>query len=94
MVNSLICSGKINLSEWESYVPSRATKAQSVERRWQRLVHNQRIRVKSLYIPLVMGAIKHWKSQRLDLALDTTMVAICFLLLLYPTKILNLALHL
>ena len=89
MVNSLICSGKINLSEWESYVPSRATKAQSVERtarvpgetpgnvssrRWQRLVHNQRIRVKSLYIPLVMGAIKHWKSQRLDLALDTTML--------------------
>jgi hypothetical protein len=74
MVNSLICSGKINLSEWESYVPSRATKAQSVERRWQRLVHNQKIRVKSLYIPLVMGAIKHWKSQRLYLALDTTML--------------------
>ena len=74
MVNSLIYSGKINLSEWESYVPSRATKAQSVERRWQRLVHNQRIRVRSLYIPLVMGAIKHWKSQRLYLALDTTML--------------------
>ncbi len=44
MINSLICSGKINLSEWESYVPTRATKAQSVERRWQRLIHNQRIR--------------------------------------------------
>jgi hypothetical protein len=37
MINALICSGKINLSEWESYVPSRATKAQSIERRWQRL---------------------------------------------------------
>jgi Transposase DDE domain len=74
MINALICSSKINLSEWESYVVSRATKAQSVERRWQRLVRNQRIRVKSLYIPLVMGAIKHWKSQRLYLALDTTML--------------------
>ena len=74
MVNSLICSGKINLSAWESYVPSRAKKAQSVERRWQRLVHNRRIRVKSLYIPLVMGAISNWKSQRLYLALDTTML--------------------
>jgi hypothetical protein len=74
MINALICSSEINLSEWESYVVSRATKAQSVERRWQRLVRNQRIRVKSLYIPLVMGAIKHWKSQRLYLALDTTML--------------------
>ncbi len=74
MINSLICSGKINLSEWESYVPSRATKAQSVERRWQRLIRNPRIRVKSLYIPLLMGAIKNWKFQRLYLALDTTML--------------------
>ena len=31
MINALICSSKINLSEWESYVISRATKAQSVE---------------------------------------------------------------
>ena len=29
MINALICSSKINLSEWESYVISRATKAQS-----------------------------------------------------------------
>jgi len=74
MINSLICSSKINLSEWESYVISRATKAQSVERRWQRLIGNPRIRVKSLYIPLLMGAIKNWKFQRLYLALDTTML--------------------
>ena len=74
MINSLICSGKINLSEWESYVPGRATKAQSVERRWQRLIRNPKIRVKSLYIPLLMGAIQNWKFQRLYLALDTTML--------------------
>lgn len=74
MMIGLIHSGKISLSEWECYIPSRARKAQSFERRWQRFVSNQRIRVRSLYIPLVLGAIKNWHSQRLYLALDTTML--------------------
>lgn len=74
MIIGLIQSGKISLSEWECYIPSRATKAQSFERRWQRFVSNQRIRVRSLYLPLVLGAIKNWHSQRLYLALDTTML--------------------
>jgi hypothetical protein len=74
MINGLIYSGKISLSEWECYIPSRATKAQSFERRWQRFVNNQRIRVRALYLPLVLGAIKNWRSQRLYLALDTTML--------------------
>ena len=56
MVNALICSSKINLSEWESYVISRASQAQSIERRWQRFVHNSRIKVKSLYVPVVQPA--------------------------------------
>ena len=74
MIIGLIESGKISLSEWECYIPSRATKAQSFERRWQRFVSNQRIRVRSLYVPLVLGAIKNWHTQRIYLALDTTMV--------------------
>lgn len=74
MVNALICSGKINLSEWESYVVSHATKAQSIERRWQRFVRNRRVKVRSLYIPLVMAAINDWTNQRVYLALDTTML--------------------
>lgn len=74
MIIGLIHSGKISLSEWECYIPSRATKAQSFERRWQRFVGNQRIRVRGLYVPLVLGAIKNWHSQRLYLALDTTML--------------------
>lgn len=74
MIYGLICSGKISLSEWECYIPSRAIKAQSFERRWQRFVSNQRIRVRSLYVPLVLGAINNWHSQRLYLALDTTML--------------------
>lgn len=74
MINALICSGKINLSEWESYVPSRATKAQSIERRWQRFIRNPRIKVKSLYLPLLLAAISHWNSSRLYLSLDTTVL--------------------
>ena len=74
MVNALILSSKINLSEWESYVISRATQAQSIERRWQRFVHNSRIKVKSLYVPLVMAAMSSWNGQRLYIALDTTVL--------------------
>lgn len=74
MINALICSSKINLSEWESYVISRANQAQSIERRWHRFVHNSRIKVRSLYIPLVMAAISGWNEQRLYLALDTTVL--------------------
>ena len=33
MVSALICSGQLSLPAWEPYVPSRAQKAQSVERR-------------------------------------------------------------
>lgn len=74
MINALILSSKINLSEWESYVISRANQAQSVERRWQRFVHNSRIKVKSLYLPLVIAAMSSWNSRRLYLALDTTVL--------------------
>lgn len=74
MIIGLIHSGKISLSQWECYIPSRARKAQSFERRWQRFVGNQRIRVRNLSVPLVLGAIKNWHSQRLYLALDTTML--------------------
>ncbi len=74
MINALLCSGTINLSGWEAYVPSRAEQAQSTERRWQRFLKNHRIRVRSLYVPLVMAAISNWQGQRLYLALDTTML--------------------
>ena len=74
MINALICSSKINLSEWESYVISRANQAQSIERRWQRFVHNSRIKVKSLYLPLVMAAMSSWNGRKVYLALDTTVL--------------------
>ena len=74
MVSALICSGQLSLPAWEPYVPSRATQAQSVERRWRRWLDNQRVRVSRLYVPLVMAALSGWNHHRLYLALDTTVV--------------------
>jgi hypothetical protein len=74
MVSALICSGQLSLPAWEPYVPSRAQKAQSFERRWRRFFDNQRIDVTALYLPLVLAALSDWKAHRLYLALDTTML--------------------
>lgn len=74
MVSALICSGQLSLSAWEPFVPSRATKAQSVERRWQRFLTNSRIRISAIYVPLVLVALSGWKPHRLYLALDTTVL--------------------
>jgi hypothetical protein len=74
MVNALLYSGELNLAAWEPYVHSRATKAQSVERRWQRFMDNCRISVMAIYIPLVLAALSGWQQQRLYLALDTTVL--------------------
>lgn len=54
--------------------PSRAQKAQSIERRWRRFLSNQQSRVEALYIPLVLAALSGWQPHRLYLALDTTML--------------------
>ena len=74
MVSALLCSGQLSLSAWEPYVPSRATKAQSTERRWQRFMENERIVGRVIYLPLVLAALSGWKQQRLYLALDTTVL--------------------
>ena len=74
MVSALICSGQLSLPAWEPYVPSRAQKAQSVERRWSRFLSNSRIRVEALYVPLVLVALSGWQNHRLYLALDTTVL--------------------
>ena len=74
MVSALLCSGQLSLPAWEPFVPSRARKAQSVERRWQRFLDNERISVTHLYVPLVLASLKRWQQHRLYLALDTTML--------------------
>lgn len=74
MVSALICSGQLWLPAWEPYVPSRATQAQSFERRWHRFFINRVIDVHGLYLPLVLLALSNWQSHRLYLALDTTVL--------------------
>lgn len=74
MVSALICSGQLSLPAWEPYVPCRAEKAQSVERRWRRFLDNTKIKVEALYVPLVLIALSGWKKHRLYLALDTTVL--------------------
>ncbi|XHX79316.1 MAG: transposase [Stenomitos frigidus ULC029] len=74
MVSALICSGQLSLPAWEPYVPSRATQAQSVERRWRRWLGNARVQVSRLELPLVMAALSGWSHHRLYLALDTTVL--------------------
>jgi Transposase DDE domain len=74
MVSALLYSGELNLAAWEPYVLSRATKAQSTERRWQRFMDNCRISVMAIYVPLVLAALSGWQQQRLYLALDTTVL--------------------
>ena len=74
MVSALIGSGKLSLPAWEPHVTSKATQAQSFERRWRRFLMNEKINVEHIYLPLVMAALSKWKNQRLSLAIDTTVL--------------------
>jgi hypothetical protein len=74
MVSALIGSGKLSLPAWEPHVTSKATQAQSFERRWRRFLTNKKINVEHIYLPLVMAALGKWKNQRLSLAIDTTVL--------------------
>jgi len=73
MVSALVCSGQLSLPAWEPYVPSRAQKTQSTERRWQRFVSN------TGFSKGAVSAVGHGRLERvaissLYLALDTTVL--------------------
>ena len=57
MVVALIQSGEVNLTRWLSYVPYRGQYAQSKQRRVSRWLHNRRIKVHKLYMPLIRTAL-------------------------------------
>lgn len=48
--------------------------AQSVQRRFQRWLENERIEVNSLYGPLLQNALSEWGMTTLYLAFDTSML--------------------
>lgn len=71
MVMGVLLSQSLHLTEWEPFVQSRATQAQSYQKRWSRFLKNPKVNPEKLYIPLAMAAIKDWSHQRIYLALDT-----------------------
>ena len=74
MMVGLIKSGCVSITSWIPYVRSRAKYAQSVQRRFQRWLHNSRIHVHHLYAPLIQQALADWGEYKLYLALDTSML--------------------
>jgi len=60
MVVGLIESEQIGLTRWILYAEVRAQMAQSVQRRFQRWLENERIDVNSLYGPLIQAALREW----------------------------------
>lgn len=72
MVVGLIESEKIGLTRWIPYAEVRAQLAQSVQRRFQRWLENERIEVHGLYGPLIQAALQEWGTTTLYLALDTS----------------------
>ena len=63
MVIFLICRGKINLSEYVTYIFNRTTQVQSTERNRQRFVRNRRIRaIHSPHFYLALDTIAHFSS--------------------------------
>ena len=78
MMVGLIESQKVHLNGFGVYVNSRATFAQSHQRRFRRWLSNRRIDVMSAHHDLIRQALSQWSKERLYLSLDTTMVWNCF----------------
>lgn len=74
MITGLLQSKSSNLSQWISYVQSKATQASSTEIRFTRVLKNGRIKTEELYRPLILEALKNWGSNEIKLALDTSML--------------------
>lgn len=72
MLVGLLQSGTVNLSAWISSVTSRATKAQSTERRFRRALDHLSNIVHRCYADLIAHALRDWGDARITLALDTS----------------------
>jgi len=82
MMIGMIQSKSVHLNGFGVYVMSRAQVAQSHQRRFRRCLSNRRINVIAAYQVLIQQALSMWKSERLDLSLDTTVVWNCFCIVL------------
>ncbi|NJN38455.1 MAG: hypothetical protein HC790_06490 [Acaryochloridaceae cyanobacterium CSU_3_4] len=78
MMIGIIQSQKVHLNGFGVYVRSRATYAQSHQRRFRRWLSNRRIDIIAAHHSLVSHALSQWGNERMYLSLDTTLVWNCF----------------
>ena len=74
MVTGLLCSQRASIPSWLPHIQSRATFAQSTERRVRRWLDHPAIDPTSMYGPLITRALRDWGDQPLVLALDTSVL--------------------
>lgn len=80
MIIGIVESQSVHLNRFGVYVVSRATYAQSHQRRFRRWLSNRRIRVVDVHHALIRQALCQWGKERLYLSLDTTVIFNCFCL--------------
>jgi hypothetical protein len=74
MMIGMIQSQGVHLNGFGVHVLSRATLAQSHQRRFRRWLSNRRITVMSAHHVLVKQALSQWRAKRLYLSVDTTLL--------------------
>jgi hypothetical protein len=72
MMVGLMEASIVSLTAWAPYVHSRAVYAQSLVRRFDRWLQNQRIEGHQVYGRLIQQAVAEWGTNALYLALDTS----------------------
>jgi hypothetical protein len=71
MMVGLMQASVVSLTAWAPYVHSRAVYAQSLVRRVDRWLQNQRMAVHQVYGPLIQNALAEWGTHARYLARDT-----------------------
>lgn len=78
MIIGILQSQSVHLNGFGVHVVSRATYAQSHQRRFRRWLSNRRIDTAAVHHMLMAQALSAWGKNRIYLSLDTTMVWNCF----------------
>ena len=78
MIVGIIQSQNVHLNGFGVHVVSRATYAQSHQRRFRRWLSNRRIDLSGVHQALVAQSLSRWGKERIYLSLDTTVVWNCF----------------
>ena len=74
MIVGLIGEGSVNLTKWIDHIQTKATIAQSTQKRLSRRVNNPRINPAKLYSPLVKAVFANWQESEIYLTFDTSML--------------------